>query len=339
MVPLTFIIGCIFIVGVFLSEASTSQDAYLAPCEQMVVNTGQLRSDDIGFTANGFSHAALFYTAPPISTTKNTTVDRDTDRYIWYDDYHYWSFNLVANSVLYWNIRADGVWDEFDFYLLRGMSNFKDWKNGYSYDYVDRKYYISSTNSSMKASYSDEYFLVIEAPYNGVTVDSVFTVEHTRYLIEENPEKTCDGSCTLYVDVSHEDNAMVIVEKDCSSVSTDHVTVTYYEPFSTVFYVCVVFACIIGLAFIASLIACIGCALRGNKGSQGQTYANVPSTATATTTLPAGNVTPVAATPSYQQTPAYNPVPPAYAAVDPSAPTYVPYNTPTATYGTAPTAY
>jgi len=321
MIPLSFIIFCIFIAVALVSELSTSTSTTLSPYEQIVVCPGELRDDDIKFTSPK-AVATLHYTLPPISYSTNSSTKRISSQYIWYDDYKYWSFNLVKGSRLYWDI--NGGSDYFDFYLIKGYDTYKDFKNGYYVSYEVQRTDIRATNSSYVAATDDEYFIICEAYYYGITLNNlVFSVDHTRYQTEVNAEQTCDGSCTISVDDSKAWEACIIVE-NTGSVDTN-VDVTYYAPFSVVFYACLVCAVIIGVLFAASLLGCIICACRKSTGSQGQTYNNLGTQPS----YPAGNATPAA--PSYQAGTTYSAVPPAYPGADPS---YA-----QTSYGTAPPAY
>jgi len=341
LIPIAFIAFVAFIVVVLMSDTKTVLNPTLTQCEQVIACPSSLRENKISFVSKGKNVVAtLVSTTPPISTTPSTTILDIGSKTLFYNEYAYRSFNLVKGSTLYWDIKGDY---NFVFTLLRGIDNMKRYEDYYDYNYLKQQTYIRSTNYSYTASSSDEYFIIVEAAYSKVSLDTiVYSVEHLRYEVEDKAVKSCTDSCDFDVDASKFPGPCVVAEMACEyeGSSTD-VEISYYGAHTTLFYVCLVLAVIGGICVIGLILACVICATRKSKVS-GQTYETLPSStvapAPAPATYPAGYQTPQpTAAPSAYAQPNYTPVAPAYASVDPSAPAYA-YN-PTPSYGTATPSY
>jgi len=351
MVPLCLIALVVFIVVILFTDSSVLVETTLTKCEQTIECPTSVRDNQISFKADSSSSLTAYFvnSTPAISEDTTPTYLTVSSKYLDYYDYAYRSFNLVAGSILYWNIEAS--YTPFTFYLVKGVDNLHKYENYNSFTYLRQITRVSKTNSSFKATASGEYFIIVEASSGSTTLKTIeYSVDHTRYLVDPNSKDTCTSSCNFDVDSKMFPGGCIIVDCPCSYSSNGgiDVSISYNSEHTTVYYVCLVGCIIFGVGTVAAIVGCVACSMRKNVGSQGQTYNEVSSSSTANPVYPAGNpVAPAPAT-SYQQPPpsAYSAVPPAYVSVDPSAPAYVPYDgqasygtAPPASYGTAPPAY
>jgi len=321
-----------FIFSVLIESSTQYVDGTLSECEQIVVCPDTLKGN-IAYTSKSTGVVAVLVNSlPSISSVPETRNKEYASKYLSMDDYVYRSFNLVKGSTIHWDIRGTGT---FKIILMKGYNNFKNYENLESYNYIDSDY-TSWSEKSYTASYSAEYFIVVEAYYGSVTLKTInYTIDYLRYEYEGYEKKTCLSTCDFDIDSSYIPGACVIAELPCGSVGTNDVSFTYDEEHGTLYYVCLVFVIILGLAIVGSVIGCVVHTVR-KKVSHGTVYGGLSgpdSSLVANTsaqpvyqTQPTSYPTQPAAT-SYQAQPTpYAPVPPAPVYTTP-APPYDPYGT------------
>jgi len=304
-IPLLFILFTVMIIVVLLSDGIKTHSTELTSCEQFVVCPSSLRGGEISYTFSGDDNVTAYVMKdlPEVSSTYNITWEKEN-----YDlhrgSYEMTSFNLVDGSELRWNIDVPISISvcSFTFYLVKGEDEYNKAKNGHDFTYIKRK--LASVQYedfyTVKDGGAGEYFIILTTDYNSFFqchVNASYTVKHTRFLIEnrvENQLAKSSESCIFHVSNKAFPPACVVVENPCHILLTtkDHVTISYKEAHSGLFYFCLVLAILGGLGLVGAVASCVFCAVHKSKGSQGQTYQSVPSTAAVPAPLPPAYQTP-----------------------------------------------
>jgi len=196
-----------FIFSVLIESSTQYVDGTLSECEQIVVCPDTLKGN-IAYTSKSTGVVAVLVNSlPSISSVPETRNKEYASKYLSMDDYVYRSFNLVKGSTIHWDIRGTGT---FKIILMKGYNNFKNYENLESYNYIDSDY-TSWSEKSYTASYSAEYFIVVEAYYGSVTLKTInYTIDYLRYEYEGYEKKTCLSTCDFDIDSSYIPGACVI---------------------------------------------------------------------------------------------------------------------------------
>jgi len=327
-IPLFFVVLIAMVVVILTSHTFITIGTTVSECEQVLACPSSLKGNSINFTTHGSDATAyLVSSLPKILPDSTETIVKVDEKFVLSGDYLMHSFNLVQGSNLTWNISASNY---FDFYLIEGEEEYNKFDQYEEFHYIYRDYHKRNTQHSISASSSNEYFAVIDVYGSSLTVQAHnYSVFHKRYDLTKFV-KSSSKSLIFDVDGKSVPGACLIVDMPCGKNSDADIWVTYELDHDTLFYVCLVIAILFGVAGVVSIIVCVVAVFWKKKGTQGNTYQNVPSSSTATPAVPAGNQPPPAI---------YNTVAPptAYAAgAPPAAPAT--YNTATApaTYNTAP---
>jgi len=302
-------------VVILCTSSTITVSKTLEQCEQVIVCPSSLKSNEIEFAVKG-SHTTAYlmkkepYLLPGRTLTNHTVKQRSVKD----GGFLATTFNLVKGSTLSWNITATRC---FIFYLVQGEEQFDKFENYEEFHHIWASKKDKNVNYSYSVSSSDEYFAIIDAACGDITVDEhTYSINHSRYDTRNYVSKS-SSSCTFDVDKSDMPGACLVADMPCSVTQdiADDVTIKYTLDNGTVFYVCLAFAIIAGVAMVASIVVCIVCMAKKKQGTQGTTYQAVPSSAAQAPAYPAAYQQP-------QPPAAYNPAAPVYATaggVDPNA--------------------
>lgn len=324
------------VIIILCSSPGVTYSTSLTRCEQYVACPSSLNDDTIDFSVSGgYVTAYLLKSLPSSPDEAGTTTLNVSSKTLSSGSYIYNSFNLVKGSKVTWDIQSSG-YTYFYFYLIDGYDEYKKFKNYDTFHYVERSH-SNHAIGSYTATYSDEFFAVIDAEYYVSIQPHTYTVYHTRYDVSKAIEKST-SSHTFKVDDSYVPGACLIAEMPCDvsdSASTD-IVISYDLDRGTVFWVCLALAVLFGIGILAAIGVCVYCTVKKKNGQTGTTYQTVPASSSQAPSYPAGYQQP-------QDPAAYNPSTPVYATaggVDPSAvpPAYNPSIGVDPTYGTMPTA-
>jgi len=343
-IPLLFCIFVAMIIVILLSDGSTTISKGLMPCEQAIVCPSSLRNGAIKFStsAGGTTTAYLVKKTPDISSIFNTTHYKTKNDKTHYGAYEVNEFNLVPKSVVHWHVAPSSTeyHHSFIFYLIKGEDNYVKASNGKDFAYLKMKSILDdSYDESYTVADADQYFILLAGSdyYYTSYFEANYSVDRTRYLITEDITiKSCNTGCTFQVSDKDFPPECVVVENPCNSdVENDDITLKFDLGHSGLFYCCLVFCIIGGLGLVAAIVACVVCAMRKNKGTQGQSYQSLPASTTVPPPIPAAYQQPQ---PTYAQPqPTYAQPQPAYAAGAP--PVYADPSVPSYSYGTAPVTF
>jgi len=333
-IPIFIILVVIMVIIILCSSPGVSYSTTLTRCEQYVACPSSLSKGKIDFSVSGSYVTAYLLTKLPSSPEQaNTTRLHVSGNTLSSGSYVFNSFNLVKGSTISWDISSSG-YTSFHFYLIDGYEEYKKFKNYDTFHYV-KSSFSSHAYGSYTATYSDEFFAVIDAEYFVSIQSHDYVVDHTRYDVSKAIDKS-SSSHTFKVDDSYVPGACLIAEMPCEapdSASTD-ISISYDVDRDIVFWVCLGLAVLFGIGVLAAIAVCIYCTVKKKNGQTGTTYQTVPTSSSQAPSYPA----------SYQQPQdpaAYNPSNPVYATaggVNPSAvpPAYNPSIGVDPTYGTMP---
>jgi len=318
-IPIFIILLIIVVIIVLISNPSVKINTDMGKCEQIISCPSSLRDNTIEFKTTGSDVTAyIVKSRPSLFPDYYESNLTETGRYLSSNEYLMHSFNLIKGSVLTWDIPAS---NSFQFYLLRGESEYNNFKDDESFNWV-KKSFSSEARDSYTAPADDEYFAIADAYTSTSVRDYTFNVQHKRFNINSYEDKSTDSKVFKVKD-SFVPNGCIILDMPCevSSTAAEEISLNYEVAYGTVFYVCIALIALFGVGVVASIIFCIMCVVKQKKGTEGTTYQQVPPSTAQAPAYPAGYQQPQPVA-TYQQPPPAGYDPNAPAAYDPNAPVY-----------------